>query len=69
MNDEVMKKDERKVQRVCLPKGYFEGDCRVCRYANWNDTKSDGSVYCEGPFSGYVKPEERQGCFIHEKKM
>lgn len=68
MKNKVMQKDVRKVQTVCLPKGCFEGNCRDCRYANWNDTRSDGSVYCDGGYGGYNKPENRNGCFHYVKR-
>lgn len=50
--------------KICLPEGVFSGNCRDCRYADWNDTDSYGRVYCDGPYGGYNDPRDRNGC-IH----
>lgn len=55
-------------ERIEIPEGCFEGNCRDCRYANRNDTKPDGRVYCDGPYGGYNYPENRNGC-IHYKRV
>ncbi len=57
----------KKIKAVCIPKGYFHGNCCDCRYADWSDVRDDGSVYCRGPYGGYNKPENRNGCFHHKQ--
>lgn len=47
---------------IKLPEGTFCGNCRDCRYANWNDTDSSGRVYCDGGYGGYNNPSDRNGC-------
>lgn len=57
-------KNHAGIKPVCLPEGRFEEthNCRNCRYANWNDRKDDGRVYCDGGYGGYNHPENRNGC-------
>lgn len=55
--------DMRLKEKVIIPEGAFEGNCRDCVYADWHDTDSYGRVYCRGSYGGYNKPEDRNGCF------
>ncbi len=50
-----------------IPEGCFEGNCCDCRYADWSDKDSYGRVYCQGPYGGYNKPSDRNGCFHYIK--
>lgn len=53
---------------IILPKGCFEGNCSDCLYATHQDRDSYGRVKCDGPYGGYNKPEDRNGCFYYERK-
>lgn len=53
---------------VQIPAGCFEGNCIDCRYADWSDTKPDGSVRCYGSYGGYNKPGNRNGCFHYKER-
>lgn len=54
--------------KIVIPKGCFCGDCSDCRYADWSDTREDGSVYCRGNYGGYNKPGNRNGCFHYKQR-
>ena len=57
-----------KIKKIELPKGYFEGNCSDCIYANWNDKDSYGRVKCQNSnWGGYNKPEDRNGCFHYKR--
>lgn len=58
----------RKIERIELPMGHFEGNCSDCIYANYRDRDQHGRVRCEGPYGGYNKPSDRNGCFYYERK-
>ena len=42
--------DMRLKEKVIIPEGAFEGNCRDCIYADWHDTDSYGRVYCRGSY-------------------
>lgn len=50
-------------QKIILPEGCFEGNCVDCVYANWNDKDGYGRVHCDGPYGGYNRPTDRNGCW------
>ncbi len=54
-------------EKIILPKGCFEGNCSDCLYANWHDKDSYGRVHCDGPYGGYNRPSDRNGCFYYKK--
>lgn len=60
-----MKKQNK--NKIEIPKGWFDGNCSDCRYANWQDKDSYGRVYCDGPYGGYNRPSDRNGCFHYVK--
>lgn len=53
-------------KKIELPLGCFEGNCSDCVYANWYDKDSYGRVHCDGPYGGYNKPGDRNGCFYYK---
>lgn len=57
----------KKIERIEIPVGCFEGNCADCIYANFKDKDKFQRVRCEGPYGGYNKPSERNGC-IHYKR-
>lgn len=61
-----MKDEKQNIQIIQIPEGTFEGNCRDCVYAGWNDTDRYGRVYCRGSYGGYNKPEDRNGCFHYK---
>ncbi len=58
----------KKIIKIQLPQGCFEGNCSDCVYANWHDKDSYGRVKCQGAYGGYNDPDKRNGC-IHHKKI
>ena len=60
--------DNSKAEAMELPCGKFgiDHNCSTCVYANWYDKDSYGRVHCEGPYHGYNRPGDRNGC-IHWK--
>lgn len=52
---------------IRIPEGCFEGNCSDCIYADWYDKDSYGRVRCNGPYGGYNKPSDRNGCFHYKK--
>jgi len=61
-NKETLIKDKE----ILIPEGCFNGNCRDCIYADWNDTDSYGRVYCDGGYGGYNAPSDRNGCFYYK---
>ncbi|MCC8130399.1 MAG: hypothetical protein LUC38_03355 [Oscillospiraceae bacterium] len=55
-----------KATTITLPEGMFEGNCSGCIYANFYDRDSYGRIKCEGPYGGYNRPEDRNGCFHYK---
>ena len=43
----------KEVTEIRLPEGTFFGNCRDCRYADWNDKDQYGRVHCDGGYGGY----------------
>ncbi|MDO4470810.1 MAG: hypothetical protein Q4C84_13295 [Bacillota bacterium] len=62
-----MEKKKEIKDRIVIPAGIFEGNCSDCRYANWYDKDSYGRVHCDGPYGGYNRPSDRNGCFYYKK--
>ena len=58
--------EEKNIKIIELPEGCFKGNCSDCVYANWNDKDSSGRVYCDGPYGGYNRPGDRNGCFHYK---
>lgn len=61
-----MREEKQNIQIIQIPEGTFEGNCRDCVYADWNDTDRYGRVYCRVSYGGYNKPEDRNGCFHYK---
>ncbi|MBR2528058.1 MAG: hypothetical protein IKE58_06295 [Blautia sp.] len=59
---------EEQKMTILIPEGCFMGNCTDCRYANWNDTNSQGYPHCDGNYGGYNNPRNRNGCFHYVKK-
>lgn len=62
-----MKQNREKKESIVIPEGIFEGNCSDCRYANWYDKDSNGRVRCDGPYGGYNRPSDRNGCFYYKR--
>lgn len=58
---------KNKKETIRIPEGMFEGNCSDCRYANWYDKDRYGRVRCDGPYGGYNRPRDRNGCFHYKK--
>lgn len=58
-----------KTKEIKITNGAFcSGNCSDCLYANFRDTDSYGRVRCNGGYSGYNNPQDRNGCFHWARK-
>lgn len=56
----------KEIEKVRIPKGCFNGNCSDCIYADPYDRDSYGRIKCNGPYGGYNKPSDRNGCFHYK---
>ena len=50
--------------KICIPKGFFGGNCSDCIYWEEYNRNSDGRAYCSY-YDDWYYPSERRNCFVH----
>ena len=61
LEDFFMNNVKRNENQVCIPEGFFGGNCSDCIYWDPYDRNSIGRAYCSW-YNSYYYPSERNGC-------
>ena len=52
--------------KICIPKGFFGGNCSDCIHWEEYNRASDGRAHCSY-YDNWYYPSERRGCFAYER--
>ena len=63
----IMKNKANEIKtKICIPKGFFGGNCSDCIHWEEYNRDSDGRAYCSY-YDNWYYPLERRGCFAYER--
>ena len=63
----IMKNKANEIKtKICIPKGFFGGNCSDCIHWEEYNRASDGRAHCSY-YDNWYYPSERRGCFARKE--